>query len=190
MALSCASVVALPVFAMALIGGEGWAAGQVLLAASGIGTVLGAAGAFLGRGLRGIPAHALPTAALTCFGLAACSRAAAITPATQQAIEDMQFDLAKPVSVTGVITTVFLPPQGSGLILVKASDSGYIFRLRDVRAMAKAGTTRFTTYPGEKVVVRGLLSRDARQIHGVLVGQASTIRTLDGRTIFDRNALP
>ena len=74
-------------------------------------------------------------------------------------------------------------------MFVKADDGGYIFRLGGVRAMAKAGTTRFTTHPGEKVVVTGLRASEGKQIDGVSVAQASTVKTLDGRTVFDRSVV-
>jgi hypothetical protein len=181
------TAVVLPLFLMELIGGEGWAAGRVLLAASGIGSVLGAAGAFLGRGFRAIPTKTFAIAVVTVFGLAACSRTGTISSGTQQAIEAMHFDPSKPISVTGVITTLYLPPQGSGLILVKADEGGYIFRLGGVRATAKGGMTRFNTHPGERVVVTGLPASEGKQIDGVSVAQASTVKTLDGRTVYDRS---
>ena len=188
-AVASGTAVVMPLFVMQLIGGEGWAAGQGLVAAAGIGSVLGAAGAFLGRGFRSISAKVPVTAALMAFGLAACSRTEIIGSGTQRAIEVMQFDPAKPISVTGVITALYLPPQGSGLMLVKADDGGYVFRLAGVRAMAKAGTTRFTTHPGERVVVTGLRASGGKQIDGVSVAQASTVKALDGRTVFDRSGV-
>jgi hypothetical protein len=189
-AITAALMVTTPLFAFAALADRATIPYQILMASTAIDSVTGALGAMLGRGLRGAPVRAFAgavTSALTLILLGCSSPAAPFE--TAKTLAALRYDASKSVSVQGIISVVQFPPQGPGVILVKAKDHGYAFLTVETKRMAKAGYTRLSIGPGMQVSVTGLPAADGRTIDGVIAAQAITIKTSDGRILFDRSAL-
>jgi hypothetical protein len=109
-----------------------------------------------------------------------------------QSLASMSFDVNAPITITGRVSTLVWPEGTSGMILIKAGQSGeeYAFSTAAVPAMAKQGFTRFALQPGAEVTITGILASERGKVGpGFNAARADVITKSDGTRLFDRSRL-
>ena len=99
-----------------------------------------------------------------------------------------EYDSAKPVTLTGVVTKVeWMNPHARFYVDVKDDDgkmTNWELELGSPNALMRLGWTRNSLKPGEMVTVEGSLAKD-----GSKLANARKVTLADGRKVFAGSAL-
>jgi DNA/RNA endonuclease YhcR with UshA esterase domain len=120
------------------------------------------------------------------FFMLALGAVAVVVPVSAHHSFAAEYDMSKPLTVTGVVTKVeWLNPHARLFIDVK-DETGKVtnweFELQAPNTLIRSGWTRTSVKPGDKVTVEGYSAKD-----GSNLGNAVSITLPDGRKIKGRN---
>jgi len=113
----------------------------------------------------------------------------AVAPVAAHHSFSAEFDIAKPVTLTGAVTSVrWSNPHAWVYIDVKGDDGtvvNWAFETATANALYRRGWRKDDLEPGRVVTIEGWLARN-----GTPTGNASSITLPDGRRLFSGTATP
>jgi hypothetical protein len=112
----------------------------------------------------------------------------ALAPAQAHHSFSAEFDAAKPVSVTGIVTAVeWTNPHAHIQLSVKAADgtvTGWTVELGNPNALVRRGWQRSALKAGDTITINGYRAKD-----GSRLAKAQSVMMSDGRTVFAGSSL-